>query len=413
MRHLTRAALLLITTLTVLVAGWSKEDHEIFRLRDEVQKSEGANATFYSFLAIPPSANNDDINRAYRKLSRTLHPDKARSAYIASYNAPPPIAKSSTDGKASKPIVSKNKKPSESELKKFHQKATARFERLSLVTNVLRGPERSRYDHFLRNGFPAWRGTGYYYERFRPGLGTVLIGLFIFGGGAVHYAALWVGWKRQREFVERYISHARRMAWGQDGSLSSIPGLGGDTNGSASPAAGSGDESMQWNRRQKREMEKQKKKEGKPGFKSPKAVEKAKTDGISSPVEAPASPVDGPVGAKKRTVAENGKVLIVDSVGNVFLEEETEEGERKNFLLDPEEVPAPTIYDTVLVRLPVFLYNVSLGRVLGRQTSGYVLHEVLEDEEEEEEPQDVQTLRKAATRTGHENQDARRRNKAR
>jgi curved DNA-binding protein CbpA len=321
------------------------QDHEIFRLRDEVLQSEGSNATFYTFLAIPTNANNEDINRAYRKLSRTLHPDKARSAYIASYNAPPPIAKSSDGKKAAKPIVKKNKQPSPAELKKFHAAATARFERLSLVTNVLRGPERERYDHFLRNGFPAWRGTGYYYERFRPGLGTVLIGLFIFAGGAVHYVALWVGWKRQREFVERYISHARRMAWGQEGSLSNIPGLGGDTNGSASPAGGSGDEqqSMQWNRKQKREMEKQKKKEGKPGFKSAKAVEKARTEGISSPVEAPASPVDGPVGAKKRTVAENGKVLIVDSVGNVFLEEETEEGERKNFLLDVSRTYFPTL----------------------------------------------------------------------
>jgi hypothetical protein len=82
-------------------------------------------------------------------------------------------------------------------------------------------------------------------------------------------------------------------------------------------------------------------------------------------------------------------------------------------LLQPEEVPAPTIYDTVLVRLPIYLYNVSLGRALGRQTSGYVLAEVFEDEEEPEEEPEVKTLRKAATRTGHENQDARRRNKAR
>jgi hypothetical protein len=45
-------------------------------------------------------------------------------------------------------------------------------------------------------------------------------------------------------------------------------------------------------------------------------------------------PAVKPVGAKKRTVAENGKVLIVDSVGNVFLEETTAEGVRKELLLD-------------------------------------------------------------------------------
>lgn len=29
-----------------------------------------------------------------------------------------------------------------------------------------------RYDFFYKNGVPKWRGTGYYYSRFRPGLGV-------------------------------------------------------------------------------------------------------------------------------------------------------------------------------------------------------------------------------------------------
>ncbi len=29
-----------------------------------------------------------------------------------------------------------------------------------------------RYDFFYKNGVPIWRGTGYYYSRFRPGLGV-------------------------------------------------------------------------------------------------------------------------------------------------------------------------------------------------------------------------------------------------
>lgn len=28
------------------------------------------------------------------------------------------------------------------------------------------------YDFFYKNGVPKWRGTGYYYSRFRPGLGV-------------------------------------------------------------------------------------------------------------------------------------------------------------------------------------------------------------------------------------------------
>lgn len=29
-----------------------------------------------------------------------------------------------------------------------------------------------RYDFFYKNGVPKWRGTGYYYSRFRPGVGV-------------------------------------------------------------------------------------------------------------------------------------------------------------------------------------------------------------------------------------------------
>lgn len=329
----SRAALLLLACLFALGSCWTKEDHEIFRLKDEVQAGEGANATFYSFLGLKHNANQDDINKAYRKLSRSLHPDKARSSWLAAYNTyKKPKAK---EGAKPTVHVQKNKQPGQSEINRFNKEASARFERLSLVANVLRGPERERYDHFLTNGFPTWRGTGFYYERFRPGLGTVLFGLFIFFGGGGHYAALYLGWKRQREFVGRYIKHARRMAWGDEGGIGAIPGLSGTstpTGSGQSQSIPDSDESMQWNRKQKRAMEKEKKRDAKAPVKSARAAEKAKTDGISTPQEAEIT--SGPVGAKKRTVAENGKVLIVDSVGNVFLEEETEEGQRQEFLLD-------------------------------------------------------------------------------
>ncbi|WPH03815.1 Hypothetical protein R9X50_00669800 [Acrodontium crateriforme] len=386
MRQFARPAVLLLLLLAVvgLVHAWSPQDHEIFRLRDEVIASEGPNTTFYSFLNIKPNAGQDDINKAYRKLSRTLHPDKARSNFIASYNLPKP----SKTKAGAKPTthVTKNKTPSQNEIKKFNKEASARFERLSLVANILRGPERARYDHFLSNGFPAWRGTGYYYQRFRPGLGSVIIGLFIFVGGGVHYAALYVGHKRQREFVNRYIREARRKAWGDEGGLGAIPGLGGaqSSSGTSTPVPESESESMQWNRKQKRAMERQKKQEAKnPSKKNAQAAQKAKTEGISTPVEAEIT--SGPVGAKKRTIAENGKVLIVDSVGNVFLEEETEEGIRQEFLLDPEEVLPPTIKDTVLVRGPIYLYNVSIGRLFQKQDPKYTAWEVTMDQDQMEE----------------------------
>lgn len=321
-----------------LTTAWSKEDHEIFRLQDELQSHEGPNTTFYTFLAVPPTASPADINKAYRTLSRRLHPDKARSNWIANYNKPPPSNAKPASGAKPTTHVHKNKQPSTSEINKFNKEASARFERLSLVAAILRGSERKRYDHFLYNGFPRWKGTGYYYERYRPGFGTVLIGLFVFVGGAGHYAALYVTWRRQKEFGERYVKHARKMAWGDEGGVGSIPGLGGETEPksyqpqSQSQSQSQEDESVQWNRKQKRMMEKEKRKENRGPIKSVKAVKKAREEGISTPQEPEVT--SGPVGAKKRTRAENGKILIVDSVGNVFLEEETAEGDVQEFLLD-------------------------------------------------------------------------------
>ncbi|EMC91100.1 hypothetical protein BAUCODRAFT_39230 [Baudoinia panamericana UAMH 10762] len=394
MRLHGRAAVLLLFCLVVCVSAWTKEDYEIFRLKDEVSSHEGSNVTFYSFLGIHPSAEQDDINKAYRKLSRTLHPDKARSNWIANYNIP---TKTKTKPGAKPTVhVHKNKQPSQGEINRFDKEASARFERLSLVTNILRGPERERYDHFLRNGFPKWRGTGYYYERFRPGLGTVLIGLFVVVGGGAHYAFLYLSWRRQREFVERYIKQARRMAWGDEGGIGAIPGLGGPAaNGSAQPQQSAADSegSMQWNRRQKRAMEKDKRKESKAPVKSARVARKAKEEGVSTPVEAEIT--SGPVGAKKRTRAPNGKILIVDSAGNVFLEEETEEGDIHEFLLDPNEVPRPSIQDTFLVRGPLYLYNMSLGRVLNKQTPDHVAWEVT-DGAEQGQPDEIEASLNAA-----------------
>ncbi|KAK5122421.1 hypothetical protein LTR85_004005 [Meristemomyces frigidus] len=428
MRQYRAVVLLLVVCLTALVAAWSKEDHEIFRLRDEVLAHEGNNVTFYSFIGVQRGATQDDINKAYRKLSRTLHPDKARSNWIANYNKP---TKAQTKAGAKPTVhVQKNKQPSQSEVDKFSKEASARFERLSIVANILRGSERERYDHFLDNGFPKWRGTGYYYERFRPGLGSVLVGLFVVFGGGGHYAALYLSWKRQREFVERYIKHARRMAWGDEGGIGAIPGLGGPTsNGTPPPQPPNSDESMQWNRKQKRMMEKEKRKESKAPVKSAKAAEKAKTEGISTPQEAEIT--SGPVGAKKRTRAENGKILIVDSVGNVFLEEETEEGATQEFLLDvsksptimfhealltdlqPDEVPRPSISDTFLVRGPVHLYNMSVGRMLNKQSPEQIALEAMQEQEEQGQEDEAEPALRSALAPNANGESRKRKAKAR
>ena len=308
-------------------------DHEIFRLHDEVTTHEGHDTTFYSFIGVSPSVSQDELNKAYRKKSRQLHPDKARQTFISTHSKP--------DKKSSGKGTTVRRPPSQREIAAFGKQAQERFARLGLVAGILRGPGRERYDHFLKNGFPRWRGTGYYYARYRPGLASVLLGLFIVAGGGAHYGAMYVSWRRQRDFVERYIRHARQMAWGDPTGIQGVPGLDADHlanggSGTATPPAQQ-DEAMNWNRREKRRAEKENRKATKSG----KAAVKARSSGVSTPQEAETT--SGPQGAKKRVVAENGKVLIVDSVGNVYLEEETEDGETHEYLLDVSFFSCPLV----------------------------------------------------------------------
>ena len=301
--------------------------------------AEGPDVTFYDFVGVKSGASLDEINKAYRKKSRLIHPDKAKQQFVASR------ATQKKTGK--KPGVHVTKPPSESEIKKAVKQASDRFARLGIVSNILRGPSRDRYDHFLKNGFPTWRGTGYYYSRFRPGLGSVLFGLFLFGGGVVHYGALVLGYKRQRDFMDRYIRHARRTAWGDETAIGGIPGLGGAIT--PPPAAEPDTDALPLNRKQKRQMEKENKKEKT----SKKPVARSGT----------ATPDRGavPTGPRKRVTAENGKVLIVDSSGNVFLEEEID-GEVQEFLLDIDEIQRPSFRNTAVYRLPIWIFDKIAGR---------------------------------------------------
>ncbi|BFZ63408.1 hypothetical protein YB2330_004530 [Saitoella coloradoensis] len=162
-----------------LVAAWTEADYEIFDLAASLETHEGPGTTFYSFLKVAKSADLEAITKAYRKRSLALHPDKNR-------------------GK-----------------KGAHE----RFARLGVVTQILRdGEKRARYDHFLNNGFPRWRGTGYYYSRFRPGLGSVLLGLLV-AGSAAQYGIHALVAKQNRGRLERHVREARGMAWASSGGL--------------------------------------------------------------------------------------------------------------------------------------------------------------------------------------------------
>ncbi|KAL9138682.1 MAG: hypothetical protein Q9175_000118 [Cornicularia normoerica] len=355
----------LCSGLLALVASFTKDDHEIFRLRDEIEASEGPEVTFYDFLGVKASASQDEIVKAYRKKSRTIHPDKAKQSLIASKAKA--TSKPILGLKNKKPGVHVNKAPTESEIQIAVKKASERYARLGVIAEVLKGSGRERYDFFLSNGFPKWRGTGYYYARFRPGLGSVLVGLFAFGGGLVHYAAMYVSWQRQRDYAERIIRDARRSAWGDDSGIKGIPGIDDARTGTtaSSPASLAQENGAAvLNRRQKRMQEREDKKE-----KDKKTSKGIRRSGTSTPTSLESEPEQGPQGAKKKVQAPNGKVLIVDSVGNVYVEEEDENGERVKLLLDPEEIPKPTFRQTILFRLPVWTYNKIQTRIAGVQSN--------------------------------------------
>ncbi|OAA54351.1 endoplasmic reticulum domain containing protein [Niveomyces insectorum RCEF 264] len=363
----------LLAALVPVIAAWSKEDHEIFRVRDELAAALGPGVTFYDFVGVAPSASLDDINRAYRKKSRALHPDKVKQQLAA--ERAKAAAKDSGTKKHRKPGVRVTKGPTAAETRAAIKHASDMQARLSIVTNILRGPERDRYDHFLAHGFPVWKGTEYYYDRYRPGFGTVLVGLFICVGGGAHYVALYTGWKRQREFVERYIQNARQAAWGDTlgdalGGLPDRAGLPGPTV--ADPGLNENEPAPlqpALNRKQRRLQERDAKREasrditgGGSGGRRRHAGGGASPgvggSGSATPITATTA---GPTGTKKRIVAQNGKVLVVDALGDVYLEQVDENGNVEELLLDVDEVARPTFRDTAVYRLPVWIYSLTVA----------------------------------------------------
>ncbi|PWW73716.1 hypothetical protein C7212DRAFT_300503 [Tuber magnatum] len=334
--------LTLIASLVTLAFAWSKEDHEIFRLHDEIQLHEGKDTTFYDFIGLEngPSASQSDITKAYKKRSIRMHPDK--------HKPKPPPGVTYT----------------QAQLSELHKQASERFARFRLVVAVLTGPGRERYDHFLKNGFPRWRGTGYYYSRFRPGLGSVLVGLFLFSG-VVHYGILWLNSKRQSEFMREYIKNARATAWGKGG----IPGLNDALEAALPGGSGGGATGAE------QKLNRAERRAGKG-----KAVKESSRSGSATPSTQHAT--------KRRVQADNGKVLMVDSAGSVYLVEQDENGKDVHLMLDLDEIEGPKIKNTLIVTLPLWIFDRVIGRFIPRcnaATNGDEVHDSEEDAGEDEE----------------------------
>jgi hypothetical protein len=138
--------------------------------------------------------------------------------------------------------------------------------------------------------------------------------------------------KKHRDFIERYIKFARDQAWGDN---LSIPGI--DSAPKPVAAAEEEEEDIQAqpvNRRQRRLQEAAARKE--------KGVKGKKNAGSGAATPREAAPQQAaPTGPRKRVIAENGKVLVVDLAGNVYLEEQDEDGNLETFLLDVSSAILP------------------------------------------------------------------------
>lgn len=57
---------------------------------------------------------------------------------------------------------------------------------------------------------PRWRGTGYLYSRFRPGLGSVTVILLLIGAG-MQYIAGQINYHQERRKILQFVSDARNQ----------------------------------------------------------------------------------------------------------------------------------------------------------------------------------------------------------
>lgn len=150
MQHLRFVYFLLLAGLAL--AYFSPTQLEILDLHYKIQPKQASksadNRTFYSLLSISPSTPEDQLERAYRKLSRKWHPDKFVMA-----------------------------EPKE------RRRAERKFETLSLIISILRDVDRRKsYDYFLKNGFPVWdesKARYVFQNRFKPNFTLVLVFLAV------------------------------------------------------------------------------------------------------------------------------------------------------------------------------------------------------------------------------------------
>ncbi|KAJ3012965.1 hypothetical protein HKX48_005991 [Thoreauomyces humboldtii] len=143
--------LLFVLLLAPVVLAWEEADFKIFDLNDALKTSAGPKADFYSVLEVSRSASLSEINKAYRTVSRSLHPDK-------------------------------NPDPKAQEL----------YTLITSINTLLKDEDlRERYDGHLRNGMPRWRGGKYLYNHWTPGPVT-FVAIILLATSFVQYVSAWI-----------------------------------------------------------------------------------------------------------------------------------------------------------------------------------------------------------------------------
>lgn len=172
-RILLSSYLTIFFLLAASVFAWDPEDHEIFDLVSALETAEGKGTTFYTLLGVSKSASLEEIKKASRKLSLSFHPDKHPG----------------------------------------DKKIEAKFTRIGLVSAILKDEEkRKRYNFFHDNGVPRWKGTGYMYSRWQPGLGFA-ISFVLFVASLMQYAAQHVNYHTEIKRIQRFRTAAKQAAY--------------------------------------------------------------------------------------------------------------------------------------------------------------------------------------------------------
>lgn len=140
--------------ISAVIGAFSNVDLEIFELQHKLNAVSDSDVDFYSFIKVEngPRASFDEINRAYKKISRDLHPDKL-------------TRKIKGTGKDYQREVSQINK---------------RYEMVTLIGAILRSSKKERYDFYLKRGFPQYVNGKYTLPIFKPTLLLTIALLFGF-----------------------------------------------------------------------------------------------------------------------------------------------------------------------------------------------------------------------------------------